>query len=112
LIVGDDGSEFIVEVAECTLQIGRSPANDIVLADPTQGVSRTHAELRFRNGRCVIIDLDSRNGTITQSTITKSPNHQIKSLNRQFPQSLNGEHHGMTTVCGTVEGPEPHGLVA
>lgn len=62
-IVSDDGSERVVELSERTLQIGRGPGNDIVLADPTQGVSRSHAELRFRNGRCVIIDLQSRNGT-------------------------------------------------
>ena len=63
LIVGDDGSERTVELTERTLQIGRGPGNDIVLADATQGVSRTHAELRFRNGRCVIVDLQSQNGT-------------------------------------------------
>jgi pSer/pThr/pTyr-binding forkhead associated (FHA) protein len=63
LIAGDDGSERIVELTERTLQIGRGPGNDIVLADATQGVSRTHAELRFRNGRCVIVDLESQNGT-------------------------------------------------
>ena len=63
LIVGEDGSERIVELTERTLQIGRGPGNDIVLADATQGVSRTHAELRFRNDRCVIVDLQSQNGT-------------------------------------------------
>jgi len=63
LIVGDDGSERMVELTERTLQIGRGPGNDIVLADASQGVSRTHAELRFRNGRSVIVDLQSQNGT-------------------------------------------------
>lgn len=63
LIVGDDGSERVVELTERTLQIGRGPGNDIVLADASQGVSRTHAELRFRNGRSVIVDLQSQNGT-------------------------------------------------
>ena len=63
LIVGDDGSERLVELTERTLQIGRGPGNDVVLADASQGVSRTHAELRFRNGRSVIVDLQSQNGT-------------------------------------------------
>ena len=63
LIVGDDGSEHAVEITERTIQIGRGPGNDVVLPDDDKGVSRTHAELRFRNGRCVLVDLQSQNGT-------------------------------------------------
>ncbi|MGQ0732456.1 MAG: FHA domain-containing protein [Acidobacteriota bacterium] len=63
LIRTDDGPERVVEVSERTVQIGRGPGNDVVLPDPDKGVSRTHAELRFRNGRCVIVDLNSQNGT-------------------------------------------------
>ena len=63
LIVGDDGSQHAVEITERTIQIGRGPGNDVVLADDDKGVSRTHAELRFRNGRCVLVDLQSQNGT-------------------------------------------------
>ncbi len=62
-IVAADGSERVVELTERTVQIGRGPGNDIVLPDAQSGVSRTHAELRFRNGRCVIVDLQSQNGT-------------------------------------------------
>lgn len=62
-IVGADGLERVVELTERTVQIGRGPGNDIVLPDANSGVSRTHAELRFRNGRCVIVDLQSQNGT-------------------------------------------------
>jgi len=50
-------------LTERTIQIGRGPGNDVVLPDAHKGVSRTHAELRFRNGRCVIVDLQSQNGT-------------------------------------------------
>lgn len=63
LITGGDGSERAVELTERTIQIGRGPGNDVVLPDPNSGVSRSHAELRFRNGRCVIVDLHSQNGT-------------------------------------------------
>lgn len=63
LIIGDDGVERAVELTERTVQIGRGPGNDIVLPDAHKGVSRTHAELRFRNGRCVLVDLQSQNGT-------------------------------------------------
>jgi hypothetical protein len=63
VIVADDGSERVIELTERTVQIGRGPGNDIVLPDAHKGVSRTHAELRFRNGRCIIVDLQSQNGT-------------------------------------------------
>jgi tetratricopeptide (TPR) repeat protein len=45
-----------------TLRIGRSPQNDIVLEDSGKGVSRNHAELRFRDGRYTLVDLESQNG--------------------------------------------------
>jgi hypothetical protein len=62
-IVAADGSEKVVELRERKVQIGRGRDNDVVLADPEKGVSRTHAELRFENGRYVIVDLQSQNGT-------------------------------------------------
>ena len=63
LIIGDEGVEREIELTERTIQIGRGPGNDVVLPDAHKGVSRTHAELRFRNGRCVLVDLQSQNGT-------------------------------------------------
>jgi hypothetical protein len=42
--------------------IGRSLENDIVLEDP--GVSRSHAQIRWRNGRFEIFDLGSRAGML------------------------------------------------
>ena len=63
VIRADDGSERQVDVREGPIRIGRSPDNDIVLADAAKGVSRAHAELRFENGRWVILDLNSQNGT-------------------------------------------------
>lgn len=46
----------------CELLLGREPACQVVLSDPT--VSRRHARLRFRDGVWLIEDLRSRNGTI------------------------------------------------
>jgi tetratricopeptide (TPR) repeat protein len=63
IIVADDGTRQWMDLTERTVQIGRGPGNDIVLPDAHKGVSRSHAELRFRNGRCVIVDLQSQNGT-------------------------------------------------
>jgi pSer/pThr/pTyr-binding forkhead associated (FHA) protein len=41
--------------------LGRSSACELVLADDT--VSRRHAELRAEDGRWIVRDLDSSNGT-------------------------------------------------
>ena len=45
------------------LRIGRQAENDIVLPDDGKAVSRYHAELRNENGKHVIYDLNSQNGT-------------------------------------------------
>jgi hypothetical protein len=48
--------------------IGRLEESDLVLADP--GVSRRHAEVRHADGRYVIVDLGSTNGTmVNEATI-------------------------------------------
>jgi predicted component of type VI protein secretion system len=52
-----------VELTGRTVRIGRARENDIVLADPTQVVSRFHAELRYEDGRFILLDLNSANGT-------------------------------------------------
>ena len=62
-ITGGDGIEQTVELRDQKVRIGRGRDNDIVLADPQTGVSRVHAELRYENGRYVILDLQSQNGT-------------------------------------------------
>jgi FHA domain-containing protein len=63
LIRDDDGSERVVDLAQGVVRIGRSLDNEIVLADADKGVSRAHAELHVQNGRYVIVDLQSQNGT-------------------------------------------------
>lgn len=62
-IASGDGIEQTVELRDHKIRIGRGRDNDIVLPDPQKGVSRVHAELRFENGRYVILDLQSQNGT-------------------------------------------------
>ena len=44
------------------LSVGRLPDNDVVI-DHTS-VSKRHAEVRWDNGRCVVVDLNSTNGTL------------------------------------------------
>ncbi len=48
--------------AEDELLIGRDEGCDVVLSDLC--VSRRHARLRFRDGRWILQDLDSTNGTL------------------------------------------------
>jgi len=62
-ILGEGASERVVELGDRKVQIGRSRDNDIVLPDSQKGVSRTHAELRYENGRYILVDLQSQNGT-------------------------------------------------
>ena len=68
VITGADGARREIELTTRDLRIGRSPENDLSLPDPTKGVSRMHAELRYENGRYVIIDLNSQNGTWLDGT--------------------------------------------
>jgi pSer/pThr/pTyr-binding forkhead associated (FHA) protein len=59
--VGPDGVERQLRVEGHPFAIGRGDDNDLVLLDPL--VSRHHARLVPRNGRLVLTDLASRNGT-------------------------------------------------
>jgi predicted component of type VI protein secretion system len=52
-----------------TFTIGRLPDSDLPLEDPS--VSKRHAELRWSNGRCVVVDLDSMNGTLVNDFMVK-----------------------------------------
>jgi hypothetical protein len=62
-IIGGEEGEQSIALGEGVVQIGRARDNDIVLTGAEKGVSRLHAELRFENGRYVIVDLQSQNGT-------------------------------------------------
>jgi hypothetical protein len=55
------------ELIGARLEIGRSSACQIVLADDT--VSRRHAELRFEDGRWLLRDLGSSNGTFVNGRL-------------------------------------------
>ena len=52
-----------IPIGAHNLRIGRQAENDIVLPDDGKAVSRYHAELRNENGKHVIYDLNSQNGT-------------------------------------------------
>jgi pSer/pThr/pTyr-binding forkhead associated (FHA) protein len=62
LIFRGEAAHAEVELTDQILRIGRSPQDDIVLPDPSKGVSRTHAEIRFEGGRYLLVDHQSQNG--------------------------------------------------
>ena len=52
------------------ITIGRSPENVVILPDPT--VSRRHATVKVEDGRIMLIDLGSTNGTFVYNSETGS----------------------------------------
>jgi tetratricopeptide (TPR) repeat protein len=62
LIFRGEAMHAQVELTDRTVRVGRSPEDDVVLPDPSKGVSRTHAEIRFEGGRYVLVDHQSQNG--------------------------------------------------
>lgn len=53
-------NEYILD-SKPVLTIGRMPGNDVVIKDPT--VSRKHARIEFQEGKYLLTDLGSMNGT-------------------------------------------------
>jgi DNA-binding NtrC family response regulator len=52
------------------IAVGTHPSNDLALEDPT--LSRFHCEIAIRDGRAMIRDLDSRNGTLVDGVAIES----------------------------------------
>ena len=59
-IVLPDGEDRRLEGK--TVRLGRDPANDVALLTDSK-ISRSHAELRDRDGQWILVDLGSSNGT-------------------------------------------------
>ncbi len=60
-VIGPDGIERRIPLDARPIAIGRGDDNDVVVSDPL--LSRHHARIVPRNGRLVLRDLASRNGT-------------------------------------------------
>ena len=59
------------EFYKSEVTIGRVPGNDIVL--PKQNVSKRHSRIVFKNGKFVITDLKSTNGTYLSGRKISAP---------------------------------------
>ena len=73
-----------LDAAPGTWTLGRSRSCDIVLPEP--GISRRHAEVSVRGGRCTIRDLASTNGLTVNG----------------LPVSVAALHPGDNVTLGTV----------
>jgi DNA-binding CsgD family transcriptional regulator len=60
----EDGARIVLTPGG--ISVGRDQSNDVVLADDMR-VSRSHAQISDRDGRWVVIDLDSKNGTFVNA---------------------------------------------
>lgn len=67
LVFRNDTVHRAVELGSRGLSIGRGAGNDLLLDDPDRLVSRFHAEVRWEDGRWVLVDLGSQNGTWIES---------------------------------------------
>jgi pSer/pThr/pTyr-binding forkhead associated (FHA) protein len=63
LIFRADAVHRAIELGSRVVTIGRGAQNDVVLDDPDRTISRFHAEVRPEDGRYVLVDLGSQNGT-------------------------------------------------
>ena len=70
VIQGRDGTYQLVMLGDHPLRLGRTPDNDIVIANPV--VSAHHAEIAPQAGGYTITDLDSRNGLTCDGQRIKS----------------------------------------
>jgi pSer/pThr/pTyr-binding forkhead associated (FHA) protein len=75
LAADDDGELVLYALGDRdgqSLHIGRSPASDILLEDPS--VSRRHAVLVHRDGRAVLLDDRSLNGiSVNGQRVSEAP---------------------------------------
>lgn len=58
-----------ISITDPPITIGRLSSNDVVLSDPN--VSRRHAEVRLNDGRWVLTDLGSTNGTLVNGKLAR-----------------------------------------
>lgn len=95
-ILDGESAGSVVPLGRDPVRIGRRPENDLVLAD--EKVSGRHAEVVFEDGRYVLRDLESTNGTlldgraVEEVVLTGQDQFQIGRIQISF--HLEGEEAG------------------
>jgi pSer/pThr/pTyr-binding forkhead associated (FHA) protein len=102
-----DGTRY--ELVNSSAAIGRDRTNDVVIVDDTK-VSRTHADIQFRDGRWLLVDLESRNGTIVNGR--RINQHPLRDGDRiQFGEKtfrfLAADDPNVTETSDVVSGDAP-----
>lgn len=59
-------NQQIIPISKEVTRLGRQLDNDLVFKE--QSVSRNHAEIRFENGKYILVDLQSSSGTYVNSS--------------------------------------------
>jgi cytochrome P450/NADPH-cytochrome P450 reductase len=88
-----------------TYRVGRDPECDVVIADAR--VSRRHIELSFKEGRWVLADSGSANGTFSEGRRVD----RIE-ISRLCLVRLGHPADGVVLLCATGAAPMPHAQVA
>jgi len=104
----DAGKVFPVTKRQIT--IGRDPGNDVVLRDAL--VSRRHARIHRQDGRWVVVDLGSRNGTFVNDVRIKAPHPLSPGVNLRLGHTHLVVHDGLETRPNGHAGPIPTGARA
>lgn len=98
------------ELLHEAVTIGRDQANDIVVPHDSN-VSRSHAEVQFRDERWLLVDLGSRNGTIVngrrirQHPLREGDRIQVGQITFVF---LAGDDPNVTETSHAVPGKGPN----
>ena len=72
VVVRGPGGKEVARVPLCAeLTVGRMPGNDIVIA--AGNISKRHARIVFRDGKAIVVDLKTTNGTFVNGKRVLSP---------------------------------------
>ena len=66
-----DGSFYSRIFHKTQITVGRTEDNDLAL--PDGNVSQRHAKVSFRDGKFIVVDTNSTNGTYVNGRIAKTP---------------------------------------
>lgn len=71
VVRGPDGAELARVPLATELTVGRVPGNDIVI--PKGNISKRHARVVYRDGKAIVVDLKTTNGTFVNGSRVTSP---------------------------------------
>ena len=70
-VTDKNGLQSTLPIKKDEIRIGRIAGNDVVL--PSSNVSKRHAQIVFKNGQLILLDLKSSSGTYFNGTRINAP---------------------------------------